>query len=685
MATGLGIPAAHAETEASDSSEAKPANEPAGATEADAGAGLRDAVYGGHRRDRRAVRTDAAQRRGVMRLGAAGVNASTAGSTETATLRERSSRREPAAEAAKASRTQAITPTQRQATRSPVVRVMRTAAPSQRARSAEVREPSSATAVPAVSAVSNRVVPTRATPTAARVSRTSQASTVAPATEVVDVVSRVVARVAAPFVAPEPTTPARPPLLLAVLGWVRREAERTFRNQTPVAADDVADTSEDTAVPIDVLANDTDPDTGDVLTVTSVGQPANGTAVLNPDGTVTYTPNTDFNGEDTFTYTASDETSRPHVHGLLGLFTGGGHTTTGTVVVTVAAVNDAPMAGPDSYDATEDDVLDSAMSALPGLLVNDADVDADTSLSVVAETKSTEQGGSVVLNADGSFVYTPAANFHGDDTFGYTLTDSSAAANATGTGSVTIHVAPVNDAPTVVASGADPADGSIVYTVADVDGDVVAVTVLSGPDPAHGTLVDNGDGTLTYTPDRGFAHGLGAQASSIEAFTLQLDDGSEIVEVTEHPVVTFLNAPPSDITFASTGDAVTIQVHDPDNDQVYWYSYSLSDTSKGTLAVQTVGKDVVFVFTPTADALAAAAAADAAESDQSVTIKIIVFDRNPTETYYVVVPIQPADVDETGTQVVSLDELSPALQQQLGLQALAVANSSAQNILALFR
>jgi hypothetical protein len=97
-------------------------------------------------------------------------------------------------------------------------------------------------------------------------------------------------------------------------------------NQPPDAKDDSATTNEDNSVTINVLANDADPD-GDTLTVGSVTQPTNGSAALNADNTVTYTPNRDFNGQDTFTYTISDAN---------------GETATATVTVTVNAVNDAP-------------------------------------------------------------------------------------------------------------------------------------------------------------------------------------------------------------------------------------------------------------------------------------------------------------------------------------------------------
>ena len=78
--------------------------------------------------------------------------------------------------------------------------------------------------------------------------------------------------------------------------------------EPPVAVDDAATTAEDTAVTINVLANDSDPDGALVPgTVTIAGQPANGSVVVNADGTVTYTPDANYNGADSFSYTVTDD------------------------------------------------------------------------------------------------------------------------------------------------------------------------------------------------------------------------------------------------------------------------------------------------------------------------------------------------------------------------------------------
>ena len=211
---------------------------------------------------------------------------------------------------------------------------------------------------------------------------------------------------------PGPTTPAPPVMLFVVLGWVQRELQRTFFNQSPTAVVDNVSTSEDVDANIAVLANDTDPDIntgpnafpGDVLTVTDYTQPALGSVVLNPNGTFTYTPGQGLDdGEtatDSFTYTVSDEASPWHIHGLGGLFFGGGHTSTATVNVTVTGANDAPVAVDDVDETTEDDPVSG------NVLDNDTDIDVED-LTVANPGTLIGAHGTLTLAEDGSYTYTP--------------------------------------------------------------------------------------------------------------------------------------------------------------------------------------------------------------------------------------------------------------------------------------
>ena len=150
-------------------------------------------------------------------------------------------------------------------------------------------------------------------------------------------------------------------------------------NDGPVAVNDAVTTAEDTAVSVAVLANDTDLD-GDSVTVTAVSAPAHGTAAVNADGTITYTPAANYNGADSFSYTIGD---------------GNGGTATATVSVTVTAANDAPVAADDTATTAEDTPVTIAV------LANDTDPDGDT-LSV---------GG--VLGAEPSIATTAGSWSHG--------------------------------------------------------------------------------------------------------------------------------------------------------------------------------------------------------------------------------------------------------------------------------
>ena len=190
-------------------------------------------------------------------------------------------------------------------------------------------------------------------------------------------------------------------------------------NDTPVANADTATTVEDIALNnINVLANDTDAD-GDVLTVTGATA-TNGSVTVNPDGTLYYTPNTNFNGTDTISYDISD---------------GNGGVATGTLTITVTAVNDNPVANADTASTTEDIALNNI-----DVLGNDTDVEGDT-LSV---TGASALNGTVTVNGDGTLNYTPNLNFNGTDTISYDIADGN---GGTATGTLMITVTAVNDNP----------------------------------------------------------------------------------------------------------------------------------------------------------------------------------------------------------------------------------------------
>ncbi len=193
-------------------------------------------------------------------------------------------------------------------------------------------------------------------------------------------------------------------------------------NQAPVATDDNATTDEDTPVQIDVLANDTDPD-GDNLTVNSiVSQAANGSATT--DGsTVTYTPNAQFNGNDSFEYEVSD---------------GNGGLDTALVNVTVTAINDVPVAVNDTASTNEDMAVEVAV------LDNDSDADNDA-LTVTATLDETN--GTATINSGTTVTFTPDADFYGEGSFRYVISDGNGGED---TATVSVTVNSINDAPQIV-------------------------------------------------------------------------------------------------------------------------------------------------------------------------------------------------------------------------------------------
>lgn len=170
-------------------------------------------------------------------------------------------------------------------------------------------------------------------------------------------------------------------------------------NLAPTAVDDLATTPFETALQLDLLANDFDPD-GDSLSVASVQEPTNGVVLLNPNGTITYTPSGGFVGIDRFEYTIND---------------GRGGSATGGVSVTVeSGANMAPIAVADQVEVLRD------ASGTINVLANDSDPDGDA-LTLVSFTAA--NNGTVVASTDGVVTYTPANGFVGADSFTYVVSD----------------------------------------------------------------------------------------------------------------------------------------------------------------------------------------------------------------------------------------------------------------------
>ncbi len=297
-------------------------------------------------------------------------------------------------------------------------------------------------------------------------------------------------------------------------------------NDVPNAVNDAALTDEDTAVTIDLLANDSDVD-GDALVVAGVTQPADGAVTDNRDGTVTYAPPPDWSGTATFAYDVTD----------------GAAVAVGSVTVDVGAANDAPVAVDDAAAVPEDGTV------VIDLLANDFDIDGD---SLTVAGVASPDSGAVTNNGDGTATYVPPADWNGTATFTYDVTDGI----ATTTANVTVTVAPVNDAPTAGDISLTMSEDTTVSfdprsEAGDVDGDVLAVTATSQPDDASVTL--GSDGTVSVTPD--------ADWNGTTTFTYTVSDGIESATATVTVTVSPVNdAPTATDDTASTEEDMAVLV-----------------------------------------------------------------------------------------------------------------------------
>jgi VCBS repeat len=254
-----------------------------------------------------------------------------------------------------------------------------------------------------------------------------------------------------------------------------------------------------------VTATDVD---GDVLTFTKGSDPSHGTVVVNADGSYTYTPDKDYNGNDIFTVTVSD---------------GKGGTTTAIVNVTVTSVNDNPITTPLSVTTPEDIPLngnvltnvtdpDGDPISVTGIIVNGVNYSTGTTVTIPGV-------GTLAVNANGNYTFTPVANYNGSvPPVTYNVSDGK---GGTATGTINITVVPVNDIPIAKDDAVSVVEGtSVSGTVAGNDtpsGDGGNVWKANG-NPSHGTVTMNADGTYIYIPTPNY-HGA-------DTFTYTITDAN---------------------------------------------------------------------------------------------------------------------------------------------------------------
>ncbi|MFM9975884.1 MAG: tandem-95 repeat protein, partial [Beijerinckiaceae bacterium] len=285
----------------------------------------------------------------------------------------------------------------------------------------------------------------------------------------------------------------------------------TAVNDAPTVVNDSVTTAEDTPIIFDPRLNDSDIE-GDALTITHAdgqllvtGTPvpvSGGTITRGADGRLTFTPTGGYSGTSSITYTATD---------------GNGGSTTGTVSLIVTLVNDAPVASSPPVSVSEDSSVNGIVTA--------SDIDGD---ALTYAVNTAPANGTLVVRPDGTYTYTPNANYNGADSFSITVSDGNGGQVVV---TIPVTVTAVNDAPATLSETIVTQEGATVSfdprsNDTDVDGDALTVTEIDGRALTTGlplaitggSITRNFDGTLTFTPDAGF---IGAPS-----FTYTLSDSN---------------------------------------------------------------------------------------------------------------------------------------------------------------
>jgi hypothetical protein len=341
----------------------------------------------------------------------------------------------------------------------------------------------------------------------------------------------------------------------------------TCVDDAPVAVGDSKTLNEDSgATAIDVLANDTDVDSGPKA-IQSAVQPAHGTVSITGGGTgLTYQPAADYCGFDSFTYSLNGGSSA-------------------TVSITVTCVDDLPTAVNDSITVNED----SGATTIDAL-ANDTDPDGGTK---TIASKTDPAHGTVAIAGGGiGLTYAPAANYCGADSFTYTLNGGSSA-------TVSVTVTCVDDAPVAVNDSKtvseDASPTAIDVLANDTDVDSGPKAIQSAVQPAHGTVAITGGGTgLTYQP--------AANYCGTDSFTYTLNGGSTATVSVD---VTCVDDPPVAVNDTKTlnedsgATAIDVLANDTDPDGGPISVLSTSNGSHGTVVI--TGGGTGLTYAPAAD------------------------------------------------------------------------------------
>ncbi|MCR9924198.1 tandem-95 repeat protein [Vibrio alginolyticus] len=359
-------------------------------------------------------------------------------------------------------------------------------------------------------------------------------------------------------------------------------------NDLPVPQDQQFSVEEDGTLQFtdaDLLAGATDIE-GDDLSVTGISyEGTDGVLTDNGDGTYSFAPNENFNGDVNFSFDVSDGTD-----------TVSANVVSANVDVSVTPVNDPPVAGSTSYTVHEDNSITISDAQL---LANSSDLEGDVSIDSVSYSGS---DGVLQINGDGTYTFSPNENFNGEVTLDVVVADEEGATDATTAG---ITVLEVNDppvaGPTSYTIDEDSvltfSESQVLLNASDVEGDVELVGIsYDGPD---GIFTVNDDGTCSFAPNENFNGQVQLDV------TIRDEDGAEVDTVINVNVLPINDAPVSgDLAYSVDEDgAITLsqeqllsQASDIEGDDL-----TASDLTVDGNATVTANDDGSFTITPDAD------------------------------------------------------------------------------------
>ncbi|CAM4240076.1 Ig-like domain-containing protein [Pseudoalteromonas byunsanensis] len=346
-------------------------------------------------------------------------------------------------------------------------------------------------------------------------------------------------------------------------------------NDRPIVENDTVTTDEDTSVTLNILANDSDVEdtgfNGANITLEDQGQGPGifelATVSVNPEGTLTIEPLQDKFGELNFTYTLTDS------EGLTSA--------AANVTATITSVNDAPVAIDNEAIVEEDGFFEI------NVLGNDIDVDIDAEqsndyLDTSSTTVVTEPlNGTAQVTQSGHIVYSPNANFNGEDSFTYTVQDSYGMVSNQAT--VRVTVSAINDAPQAHSNDITlNEDSNVEITLSGTDEEQSALTFDITRQPSNGVLTQLSEAVWSYAPNPDYH---GEDSFSFTANDGQLSSAPALVNISVQPIN---DAPHATNMSVQTSEENTLTISlegsDVDNQTL---SYSIvAEPANGSVSLQ---------------------------------------------------------------------------------------------------